>query len=400
MTEDTSGTTGLAPPLWLIFSITVTGIMANTLISASIPDILHDFGEPDGSAGLLVAASPAPGIVLAPIMGVLADRYGRRAVLVPSLLAFGLAGLGAALAPSFELLLAARFAQGAGSASLIGLSVTIISDHWEGNDRARFIGWNSAVLTVCIALFPAIGGFLTELGTWRYAYIPMLWSLVCAGLIASRLSGGGTGDGRITDRIRVARHGLRQPIIFAPTLLAFVIFALIFGLFLTAMPLLLEDRFGLSAGERGLVIVVPALSATVAALLLGRTRKALGGRRLTLLGTAVLAISYAAVGWAASITVLLVASLAYGWAEGATIPTLQDLVAGNAPGEARAAVVSIYTSFLRAGQTIGPLVVGALLGVIETHEAFFYGGAILALAAVAQFLVPAERIIGRSEPAT
>ncbi|MCP3911976.1 MAG: MFS transporter, partial [Actinomycetia bacterium] len=262
------GPAGSRPPLWLIFSITVTGIMANTLISASIPDILDDFGQPDSAAGLLVAAGPAPGILLAPVMGLLADRYGRRAVLVPSLLAFGLAGLGAALAPSFEVLLIARFAQGIGGASLIGLAVTIIGDHWDGNDRARYIGWNSAVLTVGVALFPAVGGLLTELGSWRYAYGPMLFSLVSAALIAVGLPGGGHGEGNLGDRIRVARVGLRQPIVAAPTLLAFLIFAMIFGLFLTAMPLLLEDRFGLSAGERGLVIVVPALTSTVAALLL------------------------------------------------------------------------------------------------------------------------------------
>lgn len=380
------------PPLWLIFSVTVTAIMANTLISAAIPDILDDFGQPDGSAGLLVAVGPAPGIVLAPVMGVLADRYGRRAVLVPSLMAFGLAGLGAALAPTFVVLLIARFAQGVGGASLIGLSVTIIGDHWDGNDRARYIGWNSAVLTVCVALFPAIGGFLTELGTWRYAYIPMMFSLVSAVLIAVRLPGGGRAGGSVAERIRVARVGLRQPIVAAPTLLAFVVFAMIFGLFLTAMPLLLEDRFGLSAGERGLVIVVPALTSTVAALLLGKTRKALGGRRLVLLGTVALAGSYAAVGLATTLALLIVASLVYGWAEGATIPTLQDLVVGNAPPEARAAVISVYTSFLRAGQTIGPLIVGALLGVIETHQAFYVGGAILGLVAVVEFVVPANRI--------
>lgn len=400
MPDHDHATTPKPPPLWLIFSITISGIMANTLIAASIPDILADFDQPDRSAGLLVAAGPAPAIVLAPFLGVLADRFGRRVVLVPSLLIFGIAGGGAALAPSFEVLLAARFAQGVGAASLLGFAVTIIGDHWEGNDRARYIGWNSAVLTVCVALFPAIGGFLTELGSWRFAFVPSVWAVMNAVLIANRLPGAGTGEGRISDRIRVAREGLRMPIIYAPTLLAFLIFAMIFGLFLTAMPLLLEQRFGLSAGQRGLIIMVPALTATGAALFLGKMRETLGGRRLVLTGTSILAISYAMVGWAGSIAFLAVASLAYGWAEGTTIPTLQDLVAGNAPGDARAAVVSVYTAFLRAGQTLGPLVIGFLLGVIETHQAFYYGGAVLALAALAQFAVPSTRIVTRPDPAS
>ncbi len=90
-----------APPLPLIFTITITGILANTLVGAAIPDILEAFDQPDTRAGLFVAAGTLPGIVMAPVIGVLADRHGRRAVLVPCLTAFGAFGLLSALAPSF-----------------------------------------------------------------------------------------------------------------------------------------------------------------------------------------------------------------------------------------------------------------------------------------------------------
>ena len=82
-------TTVKPPPLPLIFSITVTGILANTLVGPAIPDILDAFDQPDSRAGVFVAAGTLPGIVMAPVIGVLADRFGRRAVLVPCLVAFG-----------------------------------------------------------------------------------------------------------------------------------------------------------------------------------------------------------------------------------------------------------------------------------------------------------------------
>ena len=100
------------PPLPLIFSITITGILANTLVGPAIPDILEAFDQPDSSAGLFVAAGTLPGIVMAPVIGVLADRFGRRAVLVPCLVAFGTFGLLSALAPTFPTLLALRLLQG------------------------------------------------------------------------------------------------------------------------------------------------------------------------------------------------------------------------------------------------------------------------------------------------
>ena len=88
------------PPLPLIFSVTITGILANTLVGPAIPDILEAFGQPDSRAGVFVAAGTLPGIVMAPVIGVLADRFGRRAVLVPCLTAFGVFGLLSALAPT------------------------------------------------------------------------------------------------------------------------------------------------------------------------------------------------------------------------------------------------------------------------------------------------------------
>jgi hypothetical protein len=72
---------------------------------------------------------------MAPVVGVLADRYGRRAVLVPCLVGIGTFGLISALAPTFELLLLAWLLQDIGAAGLINLAVVLIGDHWTGIER-------------------------------------------------------------------------------------------------------------------------------------------------------------------------------------------------------------------------------------------------------------------------
>ena len=69
----------------MIFSVTLIGIMGNALLSPAIPDVLAEFGEPDSSAGILVASMSIPGVFVAPVIGLLADRLGRRNVLVPCL---------------------------------------------------------------------------------------------------------------------------------------------------------------------------------------------------------------------------------------------------------------------------------------------------------------------------
>ena len=240
------------PPLPLIFSITITGILANTLIGPAIPDILDAFDQPSSRAGLFVAAGTLPGIVMAPVIGVLADRYGRRAVLVPCLVAFGVFGLLSALAPTFQALLLLRLCQGIGSAGLINLAVVLIGDFWTGNERARIVGQNAAILTISLAVFPPIGGLLTELGGWRFSFLPYGIGLATAVLIYHRLDANRpTGGVTLRAQLRGAGFALRDRDVIGSVSIGFVIFMLIFGLFLTAMPVHLESEFGLSAGQRG-----------------------------------------------------------------------------------------------------------------------------------------------------
>lgn len=240
-----------APPLLLIFSITVTGILNNTLLGPAIPDILATFDQPASRAGLLVASGALPGIVVAPLIGVLADRFGRRKVLTPCLVVFGIGGGMAALAPSFALLLTFRLVQGVGGAGLINLAVVIIGDFWTGNERARLVGRNAATLTISLAIFPALGGLLTEIGGWRLSFAPYPLALVTALLVWRLLPEIDLHpQPHVTAQLREAAKVLRRPLLALATVAAFGVFFLIFGLYLTVLPVLLEDRFGLSAGAR------------------------------------------------------------------------------------------------------------------------------------------------------
>ena len=368
-------TPGRPPPLPLIFSITITGILANTLVGPAIPDILEAFDQPDSRAGVFVAAGTLPGIVMAPVIGILADRFGRRAVLVPCLVAFGTFGLLSALAPSFEALLLLRLLQGLGSAGLINLAVVLIGDFWTGLERARLVGQNAAILTLSLAVFPPIGGALTELGGWRLSFTPYALGLATAVLIFHRLDANRPATGvTVRAQLRGAASALRNRDILGSISIGFVIFMLIFGLFLTAMPVHLESEFGLSAGQRGLVIALPALTSTVAALRLGWLRARVGVVRLLTGASVLFTIAFVVIGWAGALPVLFAGTMLYGFGEGVFIPTLQDVVAGASRPEQRGAVVAVWVGAARAGQTVGPLLVSAVYAATSTGTTFVLGG--------------------------
>ena len=378
------------PPRAIIFAITLTGIMANTLISPAIPDILDDLGIGAGKAGLLVAAATLPGIFMAPVIGLLSDRYGRREVVVPCLAVFGLAGGLAALAPSFEVLLGLRLVQGLGSAGLINLGVVIIGDHWDGAERAKVIGQNSAVLTASLAVLPPLGGLLTDVGGWRATFVPYWLGLVTAVAVLVVLpQGTRQRDVRIGEQVRRAGGFLRSSSVLVSMGTGIVVFVLIFGLFLTELPLHLEREFQLGATARGLVLGLPAITSTIAALSLGRLVARVGARPLILGAIGLFALAFAVIGLAPALPLLVAGSLLYGLGEGVTIPSLQDVVAGAAPASSRGSVVAVWVSGVRAGQTTGPLVAGALVAGVGA-PATFVAGSLLVVVLLALLLATGQ----------
>ena len=358
----------------LLYVITITGLLGNTLLNPALPDVLDDLGVGDGAAGPLVAAGALPGIVMAPVIGLLADRFGRRVVLVPCLVAFGVFGLASALAPSFTVLLVLRQLQGVGAAGLVNLAVVIIGDHWEGIERSRRIGRNAAVLTVGLAVLPPVGGFLTDLGGWRLAFAPygvgLLTAAVVWRVLAEVRPDAGTSV-RAQLGASVSAVGTRR--VGSVLVVGFVVFMLIFGLLLTTLPLHLEDRFGLTAGQRGLVLSVPALTSTLGALLVGRLHLRLGGDRVVLVALSLFVVAFAVMAGAPTLPVLVVGALVYGFGEGVLVPRLQDAVAEEAPAASRGAVVAAWVGAARAGQTVGPMVAAGTLATVGTGTTFALG---------------------------
>lgn len=368
------------PPIALIFSVTAIAIMGNSLIAPLVPDILADLDVGDGAAGPIISAVALPGIVMAPVVGVLADRHGRRRVLVPCLVVFGAAGLVVAAAPSFEVLIAGRLLQGVGAAGLINLSVVIIGDHWEGTERTKLIGRNASMLTVGLATFPLLAGGIAEVSSWRIALLPQAGGMVVAVIAWRLLDDHGASSTPVTVRDQLSGLGtvIRRPAIAAVFASGFVVFVLIFGVFLATLPLHLEREFGLGAAGRGFYLSIPAVTATLVAFNLGRITAVIG-RRATLVGaTGIFVASFALMGIAPVLGLVAFACALYGLGDGALIPILQDTAVNEAPADQRGAVVAVWVGFARLGQTVGPLAAAAVFTATSTATALMVGAVVAA----------------------
>lgn len=371
----------------LVFVSTLTGIMGNSLVAPLIPDILDTFDRSDAAAGPLVAAASLPGIVLAPVIGIAADRLGRRPVLATCLAIFGLAGILTALAPNFGLLLATRLLMGVGSAGLVNLAVVLIGDHFDDERRTMWIGRNAAVLTVGVAVIPLFSGIAGQLVGWRLTTVGYTVGFAGAYLALRVLDGEAPrAVTPLSDQLSGIGTALRTPVIATTLLVGTLTFAIIFGVFLTAMPTHLETRFDLSSGWRGVLIGVPAITAAATGFNLGRIRHVVDIRVVLVTSAATWVLGMALIGATGALAVLVIGALFYGVGEGALIPNLQEVAVAAAPPEHRAAVVATWVGFARLGQTSGPLLAGVLLSA-SGAPAVFWAGSIASAAAMLVFVL-------------
>jgi len=98
--------------LFLVYASSLTLMMGVNLIQPALPAMQGPLGVSDGAVGWVMAAYTASAIFLAPILGIVADLYGRRMLLVGGLMIFGLAGSAIVFAPTFQWVLILRAVQG------------------------------------------------------------------------------------------------------------------------------------------------------------------------------------------------------------------------------------------------------------------------------------------------
>ncbi len=378
------------PSRLLVFSVTAMALLNNSVLMSSTPEILGDLGHPVERAGMLIAAGTLAGIVAAPAIGFLADRYGRKRILVPCLVVFGTFGCLGGFSPTFEVLLAVRILQGLGSAGLINLVTVLISDHWTGLDRARLLGQNSAVITGFLAVFPFMGGATTDLFGWRWNFAYYGISLLVGAAVARSLHDPWTP--RRDPVRRQARDALveaRVPLTATCIALGTLIFFVMFGVFLTLVPIHLAEEFGLGPTARGIVAAVPAVTSTITSLAVIWFRRRFSVATMVVGGLAVFGASFVAMGLG-SLWLLVVAAGIYGLAEGMTMPTITDQVAERAPDHLRGVLMALWVGGLRVGQTTGPLAVGVAMGWWSTATVFVVAGGAVAVIAV---LLAASRVL-------
>lgn len=363
--------------LYIIFGITLAAMMGVASITPAFPDIIKHFGISPQQVGGLIVAFTLPGVFLTPFTGMLADRYGRKVVLVPSLFLFGIAGFACMFAPGFYWLLALRFLQGVGASSLSSMNITLVGDLFEGKQRTAVMGYNASVLSIATASYPALGGLIAIFG-WQYIFaLPIL--AIPLGFCVIRCLNNPEPKNKASLRSYFGRvwKTVNQQTVWGLLILNFVIFLILYGTYLTYFPLMMEKRLGADSSHIGLMMSLMSITTAGVSSQLTRINRLLRLKQQLIIGSSAYLIATLLMMNADTYGALAVSVFVFGIGHGIIIPSIQNMMVGFAAINERAAFMSLNSMVLRAGQTFGPLMVG-LIYVTSGLKATFLSGAAMA----------------------
>lgn len=177
---------GVLPALSGLLLGMFVSMLASTVVSTSLPVIIHDLGGDQAAFTWVVTATLLTTAISTPVWGKLADLFNRKLLIQIAIAIFVLATAAAGFSQDTSTLIAFRAVQGIGAGGLAALSQVIMADIISPRERGRYMGLFGAVMAVATVGGPLLGGFITDTWGWRWNFFVALPFAVAALIILQR----------------------------------------------------------------------------------------------------------------------------------------------------------------------------------------------------------------------
>lgn len=347
---------------YLLLLINCLSPMAAIVVAPSLPQMQAHFAAVPNVEFLIPVALTIPGLLVAllsPVVGMLADRYGRKRLLVASIVGYGIFGLLPMFLDSLYAIIVSRVALGCVESVVVTVSTMLIGDYYSGAQRQKYLALQTTFASASAILFFMVGGALGEIG-WRAPYVvyavPLLLALVSKALLwepqASSMAAGEEGT---NDRLRF------RPLLLLGICVVTFIGAVMFMILQIQMAYLLGDigvhspqTAGLVASACSVMIVIGTLSVHMLARLGLRTPHCLA------LAFSLIAVSFMIIPAMHSWQGIMAVALVNGLGCGLMLPTLAIWNMRELPWQRRGLGTGMWYGSYCLGMFFSPLLVVAV----------------------------------------
>jgi len=379
--------------LLILCATTVVVMMGQGIISPVLPLYAQSFGVGTAMIGLTIAVFGAARLVVNLPAGFLSERYGRRLLLFGGPAVTALGSLLSGLAPDFWWLLGFRFVSGAGSAMYMTGAMILLTDITSDENRGRLMSIYQGSLLAGVSAGPAVGGFVAEgfglsapfFLVAGLAGLAMLWSFgrmpetvhARRGASETPTRAGQRANGEAQSARRGVLSLLARPDFLLVCLLSMSIFLTRTGGRLTLLPLVGENRLGMSPGGLGLVFTLMTVLNLVTLAPAGTMIDRLGRKAVIVPSALVTGAALVLFALSGQVWMFVLAAVIHGLGTGIVGPAPAAYAADIAPDGMRGVTMGLYRTFGDAGFVIGPVLLGSLADLTTFGWALTFDAAVL-----------------------
>ena len=304
----------------------------------ALPRLSSEFGADQQEIAAILSSTLMTLVVLQFFSGILADRYGRRAVLVSGAALGGLTSLLCAFAPNWQMLLALRILGGAADAIAMPALLGLAAEISEGR-QGTFFGVLRSSQGLSFILAPSIGGWLSLYSLRAPFVADALLSFAACAVLFVFVRGGKIEAGHRLDLSELAqvfsqRRTWAFALFSATNNFAFPILAAFVPIKALAL--------GFEAWQIALLLAMESLGFTVASFLVGRLADRLGRRPFVIAAQPFIVLSCAALFLARDLTSLVAWYTLFGLASGTTFLLCLVMMADVTPQERAATTLGMF----------------------------------------------------------
>jgi MFS family permease len=370
-------------------------ILSSTMSKTPVlPLFARELGATPEEIGWIVIASTLPGILISFPAGAIADFFGKRRVIIASLLVF-------ATAPFFYLfvadtwqLMAVRFYHGFATAIFGTVATAAIAERYPDR-RAAMLSTYSSVTIVGRSIAPFLGGFLISVANFNSVYVACAISGVIAwiaGTMLPREQQAHSDQKPAFPQFFGALRTVLQNRLIVLTSLVEAAQYLVYGA-IEAFLALYAASLGIPAWQVGVILGVQLVSVVAIKPVMGVLSDRFGRETIILPGIVLGTISVGLLPRGTDVFVLSLLSLVYGIAFAAVTSSTSALVADLSKRGQFGASIGVLRTIMDVGQTIGPVLTGFVVGSLGYPVAFPVLATVLALSAVLFIFTPRPALV-------
>ena len=347
------------------------------IISPVMPAYARSFGLSAGAVGLVIGSYGLARFFANVPAGLLAERRGRRLVMILGTAVTSLASILIVTAANFPQLLLYRVIAGFGAATVITGAQIMVGDIATADNRGRLMSAYQGFFLIGVGLGPSVGGLLADGYGLHAPFVAYAIASTLACLVAIFVLRETKGTAAPASTRAFSADQQPQPVpapasngrilLSAPFLLvgalSFVATFARTGAQFVVLPLLATDRLGLSQWQIGSAMTVISLMNLATVYHTGVAADRFGRKAVIVPATVISGLSVALFIVADSFVWFVVAALVWGIGAGVSGPAPSAYVADLAPPEQRGRVFGAYRAASDSGYVVGPLLLGWLAGV-------------------------------------